>query len=261
MIDVIINKLCSIQGRLFALAATKGYDSEQFITTYMKSDVAKHFNAEFDGMQWMGEEYIIDLLAEKYQLNQGYTYDKDVMFWIGYIYCYWHFCCFDSCLEIVNTASPKMMLKNYYGMHTIDYDLAIENLMQLRLEEKIRRNEKEAIKFISKSIIDHLNINASEKEYRKGLIEIVVEVRDQELKAKVRYNNAIKQANDIKQLRFSYIQFIIDLIDEASWPIHKRAEYKLIIDKLKSKIVNYGFSNENYAFLENIYQELYENKL
>lgn len=258
MIDTIINKLCSIQGRLFELATSKEYDSEQFITIYMKSDVAKHFNSEYDSLQWMGEEYILDLLEEKNQFKKGFVYDKDVMFWIGYIYCYWHFYSFDSCNDIVSTASPKTMLKNYYAMHMIDYDLAIENLMQLKLEERIRRQDKEIFKYVAKSIIDSLEISINEKEYRKILIEIVIEEKDRQLKEKIKYNNHIKLSENIKTIRFSYIQFIINLIDESLWPIAKKVEYKLIIDKIENKIVNYGFSEENYAFLEGIYQELYK---
>ena len=110
--DTIIKKLCSIQGRLFELSTIKGYDSEKFINTYMKSDIAKHFNSKYDGLQWMGEEYILDLLEEVYPLQKGNVYSKDVMFWIGYTYCYWHYRTFDTCVNIIETAPPKMMFQN-----------------------------------------------------------------------------------------------------------------------------------------------------
>ena len=254
--DTIINKLCSIQGRLFELAVIKGYDSEAFIYAYMKSDIARHFNSKYDGLQWMGEEYILDLIEEKYSLPKGYVYSVDVMFWIGYMYCYWHYRTFHSCIDIIKIASPKIMFQNYYALHTIDKDLVIENLMQLSINEKQNKVYKEIFKHISKQQIDNLNITEIEKEYRKILIDKVAEKYDQQLKEKSKQNNYIKLNNEIGEIRLSYIQFIIDLIDESNWSFEKKIEYKLIIDKIKDKIIKYGFNKDNYSFMEKVYNEL-----
>lgn len=255
--DRIIKKLCSIQGRLFELASIRGYDSEKFISTYMKSDIARHYNSKYDSLQWMGEEYILDLLEEKYQLISGHSYSKDVMFWIGYLYCYWHYKTFDSCISIIETAPPKTMFQNYYAMHTIDADLAIENLLQLSIREKQNKQGKEVFKYITKNNIENLYINKDEKEYRKIIVDIIAENIDMELRKKEKQNNDYKLSNEIGHIRLSYIRFIINLIDESNWNIRKKVEYKTIIDSLVNKVIHYGFTQEIYTFFENIYNELY----
>ena len=95
--DLITFHLCSIQARLFELSVDKGYDSKNFITEYMNSDIARHFNSSYDDLQWRGEEYILDYMNDECNLIKGETYSKDEMFWIGYIYCYWHFKTNETC--------------------------------------------------------------------------------------------------------------------------------------------------------------------
>ena len=148
------------------------------------------------------------------------------------------------------------MFQNYYALHTIDKDLVIENLMQLSINEKQNKVYKEIFKHISKQQIDNLNITEIEKEYRKILIDKVAEKYDQQLKEKSKQNNYIKLNNEIGEIRLSYIQFIIDLIDESNWSFEKKIEYKLIIDKIKDKIIKYGFNKDNYSFMEKVYNEL-----
>ena len=48
-------KLCDIQGRLFELSADKNYGSENFVKTFMISDVAKALDSTYNRMQWEGE--------------------------------------------------------------------------------------------------------------------------------------------------------------------------------------------------------------
>ncbi len=254
--DRIINKLCSIQGRLFELSIDKGYDSEKFIITYMKSSIANHFNSKYDSIQWMGEEYILDLLEEKFNLIKGKVYSKDVMFWIGYVYCYWSFYTFDSCLSIIETASPKVMLQNYYALHTIDVDLAIETLMEQSYQEKFNKQNKNVYKFIRKEYIDRMNVSCNEKEYQKLLVDLEVETIDELLKEKTKYNNKIKLSDDIKYLRLSFIHFVLELIDESSWTVRKKVEFKSVIESMKNNIINFGFTNTNFVFIDNIYKEL-----
>lgn len=229
--DILINKLCSIQGRLFELSVDKGYDSENFINVYMKSIVAKKYNSKYDFLQWAGEEYILDLIEEKNLLLKGHTYSKDVMFWIGYVYCYWHYRTTHECKEIVEIAPPKIMSQNYYALHTIEKDLAIENLIQLSMKKKT----KLYFKYISKQQIEHLLTTVEEKEY-------------------------IKAHNSNNLTRLTYIQNVLDLIDESNWNFIKKIEHKVIINQIKDNIINYGFNEINYNYLDKLYNELYSYK-
>ena len=133
MLDSLQLQLCDIQGRLFELSLTKGYASENFINLYMKSKTAADYGLKYNRLQWAGEEYLLDELADecKGKLVIGDQYSKDEMFWIGYTYSYWHFLTGESSKKIVAQASPKTMKRAYAGMHTMDMQLAIEDLKKL----------------------------------------------------------------------------------------------------------------------------------
>ena len=133
MLESLQLQLCDIQGRLFELSLTKGLDSETFITQYMKSKAAADYGLKYNRLQWAGEEYLLEEVIEecKDNLKAGELYSKDEMFWIGYTYAYWHFLTEESSKKIVVQAPPKLMKRSYAGLHTVDIQLAIEDLKKL----------------------------------------------------------------------------------------------------------------------------------
>ena len=58
--DKLSLKLCDIQGRLFELSSKQGYDSEEFVSFFMGSNVAKDLDSVYNRMQWAGEEYLLE---------------------------------------------------------------------------------------------------------------------------------------------------------------------------------------------------------
>ena len=81
-------KLCDIQGRLFELSAEKKLPSAAFIKTFMTSETAKALDSRYNRMQWMGEEYLLEEIlssAGEALSGAGEVYQKDVLYWIGYI--------------------------------------------------------------------------------------------------------------------------------------------------------------------------------
>ena len=58
--DPIALKLCDVQGRLFELSSKQGYDSEAFVSVFMKSEVAKDLDSKYNRMQWAGEGYMLE---------------------------------------------------------------------------------------------------------------------------------------------------------------------------------------------------------
>lgn len=87
-------KLCDIQGRLFELSAEKKYGSAAFVKAFMTSGTAKALDSRYNRMQWAGEEYLLEEIADKagdHLSPEGEVFSKDVLYWIGYIYRYWHF--------------------------------------------------------------------------------------------------------------------------------------------------------------------------
>ena len=85
-------QICDIQGRLFKLAWKAGYDSEDFMKQFMRSRVARDLDSEYNRMQWAGEEYLLEEFADECPrtIKGNAQYDKEVMYWAGYLYRYWH---------------------------------------------------------------------------------------------------------------------------------------------------------------------------
>ena len=133
-LDEIALKLCDIQGRLFELSANQKYDSIKFIRVFMNSDVSRALDSKYNRMQWAGEEYLLDEVignSKTESLVGGEVYSKDVLYWIGYIYRYWHYYSGEDSRKIYKQAPVEVMKRNYMMFHTMDPVLAIENLKEI----------------------------------------------------------------------------------------------------------------------------------
>ena len=132
-------KLCDIQGRLFELSGEKGYNSIAFIKTFMLSDVAKGLDSKFNRLQWVGEEYLLAEVADCADISKnGAVFDKEVLYWTGYIYRFWHFFTGEDSKEIYKQASAETMSRNWLMFHTLAPEVAIEDLKEIYRQ----RNEK-----------------------------------------------------------------------------------------------------------------------
>ena len=127
-------KMCDIQGRLFELSADKGLGSAAFVKSFMLSEVAKGLDSKFNHMQWAGEEYLLDEIvstSSENLTNNGEVYSKDILYWIGYLYRYWHDYTGEDSAKIYKQAPVKTMKRNYMIFHTMDPVVAIENLKEI----------------------------------------------------------------------------------------------------------------------------------
>ena len=127
-------KLCDIQGRLFELSAEKKYNSAEFIKAFMMSDTAKELDSKYNRMQWAGEEYLLEEVvnvAGDALTTDGEIYSADVLYWIGYIYRYWHYYSGEDSAKIYKQAPVETMKRNYMIFHTMDPVLAIEDLKEI----------------------------------------------------------------------------------------------------------------------------------
>lgn len=132
-------KLCDIQGRLFELSAQQGYDSEKFISAFMLSETARHLDSKFNHFQWAGEEYLLSEVAAESGdklAKTGEVYSSEVMYWIGYLYRYWHYCKGESSAKIYRQANARTMKRNYMMFHTMDPELAIDNLIEIKKQKQ-----------------------------------------------------------------------------------------------------------------------------
>lgn len=126
-------QLCDIQGRLFELALNSGYDCPAFIEFFMNSHAAVALDDTYDRLQWAGEEYILEELNEEAGglKMAGETYPIEVMYWTGYTYRYWHYYTNESSRIIYKTADAKSMNECWLGFHTLDVEMAIDNLKEI----------------------------------------------------------------------------------------------------------------------------------
>ena len=130
--DDIQSKLCDIQGRLFELSGAKGYDSATFIKAFMTSETAKGLDSKYNRLQWAGEEYLLAEVIDSAKLTPGgKVYDKETLFWSGYLYRFWHFTTGEDSREIYKQAPAETMNRNWLIFHTLAPEVAIEDLKEI----------------------------------------------------------------------------------------------------------------------------------
>ncbi|MCM1136064.1 MAG: hypothetical protein NC400_10865 [Clostridium sp.] len=127
-------KMCDIQGRLFELSAERKYNSAVFVKAFMNSGTAKELDSRYNRMQWAGEEYLLEEIADsagEILLAEGEIFSKDMLYWTGYLYRYWHYYKGESSMKIYKQAPVKTMKRNYMIFHTMAPELAIEDLIEI----------------------------------------------------------------------------------------------------------------------------------
>lgn len=66
--------------------------------------------------------------SSKNSLTGGEIYPKEVLYWMGYLYRFWHIYTDESSSRIYRQASAAAMNRNYLLFHTMDPALAVEDL-------------------------------------------------------------------------------------------------------------------------------------
>ena len=124
--------LCKTQGDLFELAALRGLDCDEFARIFMNSETARQLDMPWSHAQWAGEAYLLEELED---VSGGLpradlVYDPEAMFWMGYLYRYWHFYTGESSAEIYQHVNAATMALIYPGYHTLDCEEAIDRLLE-----------------------------------------------------------------------------------------------------------------------------------
>ena len=136
MNDGLQSALSDMQGQLFELSVKKGLDSEVFIKAFMLSETAKALDSTYNRTQWAGEEYLLEEVSSETALSVGGTVlSADVLYWIGYLYRYWHYYTGESSAKIYKQAPVETMKRNYMMFHTMDPSLAIEDLKEIHSQK------------------------------------------------------------------------------------------------------------------------------
>ncbi len=143
MMDAITLKLCDIQGRLFKLFLDTNYDVESLVKSFMKSEVARHYDLSFSRYHNAWEGYLLDEFLDEYDKkisSKTNNISEDVIFWIGYVYRYWSIFKKESSKKIYKIAPFKTMATNYPMFHTLDVEVAIDNLIEIYNQKKKKHN-------------------------------------------------------------------------------------------------------------------------
>ncbi|MBQ7645870.1 MAG: hypothetical protein IJS94_01250, partial [Clostridia bacterium] len=88
----------------------------------------------YNRAQWMGEEYLLEeikSLAGDTLSDTGEVFAKDILYWIGYIYRFWHYYTGEDSSKILRLAPVDRMKRNFMMFHTMDPILAVEKLKEL----------------------------------------------------------------------------------------------------------------------------------
>mgnify|MGYP004459420047 FL=1 len=80
------------------------------------------------------EEYLLEEVATyagEMLTRKGEIFSDDMLYWIGYIYRYWHHYNGEGSAKIYKQAPALTMKRNYMIFHTMDPFLAIEDLKEI----------------------------------------------------------------------------------------------------------------------------------
>lgn len=141
-LGLIESKLCEVQGSLFASFADTNYNPESLVKTFMTGELGKKYDSKYNCMQWFGEEYLLETLLDEYkdQLEvKTEEYSKDALFWMGYVYRFWHYYKNDTSKNIYRIAPFKTMNINYLMFHALSVEYAIDDLIEINRQKKRSR--------------------------------------------------------------------------------------------------------------------------
>ena len=100
----------------------------------MTSSIAKALDSTYNRMQWAGEECLLEEITDASNgkiTSCGEVFSKDVLYWIGYTYRYWHYYTDEGNSRIYKQAHVEMMKRNYMMLHTMSPSLAVDALKEI----------------------------------------------------------------------------------------------------------------------------------
>lgn len=137
--------LCEMQAKLFELSVDRQYESESFIKEYMNSKTVKALDSSINHLQWAGTKYVMAQVEDELRnklCRSPHLYDKETMYWTGYLYRYWHYYTGESSKEIYRQAPASTMRVVFLPYHTLGNELAIDRLKETNMEKQIKQLNK-----------------------------------------------------------------------------------------------------------------------
>lgn len=136
MTDKILkSSLSEMQGALFVMRGEEGYESGIFVKAFMNSKITEGLDSDFDFMQWAGKEYVMERMKDEYPeafVKGGTVYDREALYWMGYLYRYWYFYSGETSKAIYKIADAATLNTMYYGFHTLSMGMAVDRLIEVK---------------------------------------------------------------------------------------------------------------------------------
>lgn len=125
--------LCTLQGNVFASSLDNAECSSKiFMRRFLNSKVAREFDSSsiLDGTMTI-KDIFFELEEEFGKTSYGCEkYDKEVLFWIGYIYRYFAYTYNLTSKYVYKIVKPSELNELYYVYHTFDPKVAIERILE-----------------------------------------------------------------------------------------------------------------------------------
>lgn len=131
-----LNDVVENQGKLFDFVAQAypDMDTEDFITTYMKSKTRKsidesqaYVNTKSAKELW---EYFCE--TENYTLKKGKSLGGFLPDWIGEFYAYYQWYYNVASSIVIEKVPIDFLKKAYYGLHDLELDLAVQKVGEIK---------------------------------------------------------------------------------------------------------------------------------
>ncbi len=132
-------EIAKTQAYIYRYMARNGYSLEIFSEKYMHSDFCnREMDASYSFFQINDEVVCLDyILSEIGRIPKSVQqYSEDLACWVGSIYRLLHIKTGLPSSVIADRIPFKDMAVAYLGMHTIDDELALDNLIKGRLQIK-----------------------------------------------------------------------------------------------------------------------------
>ena len=131
--------ICETQGEIFRCANEWRLNMDEFVPLYMHSVFCKRaMDGIYSRFQMADGEECLDYILKEIHpsiLNEIH-YNEQAMFWVGFTYRQLTFRLRDIPSKIIYDRLPFFSLaKQYYGLHTIDEEIAIDIIIENRFEE------------------------------------------------------------------------------------------------------------------------------
>ena len=127
------NYINNLQKDIFLLAFDSNYDIIKFISFYMKSDVRKEMDKSYTSWHNQPASRILEEVVTNNPISKvnKQAINRDAVEWLGYFYSKWHFITGEPSKSIIRFLNPVNGLKNFYALHQLDENDAIERCKRL----------------------------------------------------------------------------------------------------------------------------------